>query len=139
MNGILADVLGVYVSVRDSATRSKAENFYHGFLSALLAGAGRIIRNFQSNREAGNGYVDILFCSGSFLRVGVVLELKHSQKPQDLEKDALEALAQIREKHYAKGFAGRGCQRIFGYGLAFHGKSCLIESGPLELTPPNLF
>lgn len=69
----LLRILTKYVSVRDSATRAPAENYYHGLLIGLFCTMVNCdISNFESNAEAGNGYADILFTS---LRedVGVVL------------------------------------------------------------------
>ena len=125
MRAILGAVLEGYVSVRDSATRARAENFYHGFLSALLSSAGGAIKSFASNQEAGDGFADILFTSFD-QDTGIVLELKHSCKDSDMEADAGRALQQIEDKHYVKGLLGRGCKRFYGYGIAFSRKSCFI-------------
>ena len=124
----LSKILKSYVSVRDTATRAKAENYYHGFLLALLAGAGDAVDNLESNTEAGDGYADLIFTSedGS---AGVVIELKHSY---NMEKAAHEALAQIETKQYVRGLTRYGCQRSFGYGIAFSGKSCVVVGKPLS-------
>ena len=135
MRGILGRVLEGYVSVRDSATRARAENFYHGFLSALLSSAGGAVKGFASNQEAGDGSADILFTSLD-QNAGVVLELKHSRKDSDMESDAGRALRQIEDKRYVRGLLGRGCKRFYGYGygygIAFSRKSCVITGGAIE-------
>lgn len=118
-------ILKTYISVRDTATRAKAENFYHGFLLALLSSAGNEIDNLSSNREAGDGYADIMFTSENG-RTGVVLELKHSA-PTEIYDAADAALVQIREKRYAEGFNSRRCKRVWCYGIAFSGKDCAVE------------
>ena len=133
MNDLLEDVLEGYVSVRDSATRARAENFYHGFLSALLSSAGGAIDSFASNQEAGDGFADILLISSARPRTGVVLELKHSRKDSDMESDAGKALQQIEDKRYVPGLLGRGCRRFYGYGIAFSRKSCVISGKELHV------
>ena len=125
MRAILGAVLEGYVSVRDSATRARSENFYHGYLSALLSSAGGAVKSFASNQEAGDGFADILFTSFD-RNTGVVLELKHSGKDSDMEADAGRALQQIKDKRYVQGLAGRGCKRFYGCGIAFSRKSCFI-------------
>ena len=132
MNDVLEDVLETYVSVRDSATRASTENFYHGFLSALLSSAGGAVKSFASNQEAGDGFADILLVSSARPRTGVVLELKHSRKDSDMEADAGRALQQIEDKCYAEGLAGRRCTRFYGYGIAFSKKSCFVVGREIE-------
>lgn len=130
MSSVLFNVLQKYVSLRDAATRARAENFYHAFLLALLAGAEGIVSNVISNGEAGDGYADIVFTSLEE-DVGVVLELKHCG-PQEKIQAAEAALQQIRDKHYVKRLSGFGCRRYFGFGLAFSGKSCAVTAAALD-------
>ena len=124
----LSKILKSYVSVRDTATKAKAENYYHGFLLALLAGAADAVDNLESNREAGDGYADLLFTSENGA-TGVVIELKHSY---DMENAAQEALTQIETKQYVRGLTRYGCRHYFGYGIAFSGKSCAVAGKPLS-------
>ena len=123
-------VLKRYVSVRDAATRAKTENYYHGFLLALLAGAGGAADNLRSNAEAGDGYADLMFTSAD-QSAGVVIEIKHCASG-GMRKAAQEALRQIREKHYAQGLADFDCARCYGYGIAFSGKNCVIAGEAIE-------
>lgn len=125
-----------YVSVRDTATRAKAENYYHGFLMGLLGSADAVVKNLLSNREAGDGYADIVFTSLG-AGVGVVLELKFCADTAHLKSLSEAALSQIREKHYAKALAGFGCPRLFGYGLAFSGKNCIVTGAELSSEAPG--
>ena len=130
MRSGMMKVLIRYVSVRDAATRARAEIYYHGFLLALLAGAGDAVDGLRSNAEAGDGCADLMFTSAD-LDTGVVLELKRSSKDSDMEADAGRALRQIEDKHYVRGLLGRGCRRFYGYGIAFSGKSCFVMGKPL--------
>jgi hypothetical protein len=121
----LTELLQNYVSVRDSATKALAENFYHGFLSAVFVSAGGVIQNFHSNVEAGNGYVDILFTSADE-SIGVIIEIKHCKKREESIDLAKAALSQIKEKGYEQYFKGYPCEKIQAYGLVFFGKNCNV-------------
>ena len=120
----LATFLRRYVSVRDAATRAKAENYYHGMLLGLL-GNTESVENLQSNHEAGDGFADLIFTSiGS--EIGVVFEIKHCQSMNEMSLFAEKALDQIQEKHYVQGFDGYSCSKIYGYGIAFCRKACIV-------------
>lgn len=122
---ILLPLLRKYVSVRDDASRSPAENYYHGFLSALLACAGDAAMNVRSNPEAGTGYADLVFTSPD-METGVVFEVKRCSEPEKMRAEARRALEQIREKRYGTFFDGYGCTRVYGYGIAFSKKACVV-------------
>lgn len=110
MINVLEPLLRNYVSVRDTATRAPAENYYHGFLAALLASAGESVQDFRSNVEAGNGYADIVFSNGfGSKRVGVVIEIKYVKKPEYLRSSVEGALAQIDSKGYGEFFEKMRC------------------------------
>ena len=126
----LSVLLENYVSIRDAATRAKAENYYHGFLLGLLSSTG-MVKNIKSNREAGDGYADLLFTSAG-ARIGVVIEIKHCDEVRDMQLMSQKALEQIREKRYARGLDGYGCSRLLGYGVAFCRKACAVSTGELE-------
>ena len=119
-----------YVSVRDAATRARAENYYHGFLLALLAGAGDAVDGLRSNAEAGDGFADLMFTSAD-QDTGVVIEIKHCA-PGGMTKAAQEALQQIEDKQYVQGLSDFGCTRCFGYGIAFSRKNCVIRGKELS-------
>ena len=128
---LTCQLLERYVSVRDTATRAHAENYYHGFLMGLLGSADAVVKNLLSNREAGDGYADIVFTSLG-ARVGVVLEIKYCADRSQLKSSSEAALRQIHDKRYADGLAGFGCPRLFGYGLAFSGKNCVVTGAELS-------
>ena len=129
----LEQLLRNYVSVRDAATKAPAENFYHGFLCALCACAdGQLIDNLRSNAEAGDGFADLAYtawCGND--RTGVVLELKHCAKPEAMLSAAKSALAQIEAKHYRDYLDQFGCSQQYAYGIAFCGKSCVVQGLPI--------
>ena len=129
---VLQPLLRGYVSVRDAATRSPAENFYQGFMASLCACAGSVIDNFKSNGEAGDGYADLVFLSSDG-ETGVVMELKRCQDRTALKATAQMALDQVDEKHYAEVLEGSGCAKGWAFGLAFCGKACFVVKKALEL------
>lgn len=134
MASVLAPLLRTYVSVRDAQSRAPAENYYHGFLSALLASAGDQIQNFKSNIEAGDGYADIVFDSGAGSeKTGVVLEIKRAGRDENMTSVLNSALAQIEEKRYGEIFDHMGCAKYYAYGLVFRGKNCLVGGGTLRM------
>ncbi len=126
MKNVLRPVLEGYVSVRDAASRAKPENYYQGFLSALLACAGAAVHNFSANHEAGDGYADILFTSARE-DIGVVIEIKRCQKKEDMIQAAESALKQVQARRYAQGLREYDCVKSYAYGIAFCGKSCIVR------------
>lgn len=126
VKAVLAPLLRRYVSVRDAATKAPAENYYHGFLSAMLACAGDAVVNFHSNAEAGDGFADLVFTSAD-QTIGVVVEIKRCEKRQAMPEATSAAVQQIKERHYVEGLDGYGCRKVWAYGVAFCGKSCLVS------------
>lgn len=123
---ILSPLLERYVSVRDEVTKAPTENYYHGFLSAMLVCAGESVTELQSNAEAGCGYVDVVLTSPD-MDTGVVIEVKHCSRPEAMAQEAQAALDQIKAKRYAEVFAGYQCPTCFGFGIAFSKKLCIVK------------
>ena len=128
---ILLPLLRRYVSVRDEMTKAPPENYYHGFLSALLVCAGEAIEGLHSNPEAGDGYADLVFTSPD-MDVGVVIEVKRCREPSEMQREAKAALCQIKTKHYAQIFEEYGCATCYGFGMAFCRKLCVVTVEKLE-------
>lgn len=130
MADVLVPLLENYVSVRDTATKAPAENYYHGFLVGLLSCAGSYAKDLRSNAEAGDGYSDIVFtCGAGTKRVGVVIEIKRSATPEDMYDSADAALKQIEDKHYTVCLDRLRCGRQCVYGIAFCRKDCAVVGG----------
>lgn len=128
VTSILNSLLTSYVSIRDLATKSKPENFYHGFMSGIFTVSEKWVKEYKSNFEAGNGYADISFRNSDKTKV-VILELKSSPSEKDMKIVAQKALLQIEEKQYAKEFLELPTvQSIETYGIAFFNKQCFIVS-----------
>lgn len=130
MLDVLATLLDNYVSVRDSATKAPAENYYHGLLTGLLGCAGSYAKDLRSNVEAGDGYADLIFTSGvGSQRIGVVIELKRCAKPEDMYDTADAALRQIKNKRYTAYLDRLRCGKKCVYGIAFCRKDCAVSGG----------
>ena len=104
------------------------ENFYHGFLLALLSTCN--IWYVHSNLESGNGRGDIFVERGDG-KVGIVIEIKYTHDPDDLENACKDAMSQINNKNYAANFERKNLKRILKMGIAFCGKESkvIVEEG----------
>ena len=133
MAKVLEPLLRNYVSVRDAATRAPAENYCHGFFSALFTCAGTRINDFRSNSESEDGYPDIAFSSGyGTERIGIVIEIRRSAQPEGLPDAVDNLLKQINEKDYAECLRWLRCRKYYAYGIAFCGKRCAVVGGKLN-------
>ena len=99
------------------------EDFYHAFLTGILAGSGCAV---ESNREHGQGRSDIVVYHPERPQV-VIFEAKYAKKLDELEERCEAALDQIEEKQYAKEF-DNGYTSIRCYGIAFYKKCCLVRT-----------
>lgn len=104
-----------------------AENFYHGFLTGILSQSGKYL--VKSNREAGNGWSDLMVKSPSLRGRAFILELKVSDSMDELEQDAKKALQQIYAKKYMEELRMEGYRRIDCYGISFYRKDCEVRFG----------
>lgn len=120
----LSELLGNYVSVMDIATKAIAENYYQDFLMGLLRSSDKV-QNLLSNKEARDGYADMLFTSPGVI-VGIVLKIKHCNNVKSLTVEANKAIEQIKEKRYIQGLEDYACSQIFGFGIAFCQKACVV-------------
>ena len=98
------------------------ENFYHGILLGLLSYKDTWI--ISSNKEAGDGYSDILVRSEDE-EFGIVIEVKYAEDGK-LEHACREALRQIEFKRYEEALQEEGIKHILEYGIACHKKHCKI-------------
>ena len=101
------------------------EAFYHGFLLGVLGGlAEHVVR---SNREAGNGRLDICVYSMDTEQPPLILELKASPSFGAMEASCQQALAQIEEKAYDAWLPQEGYREAWLYGIAFYKKQCRVK------------
>ncbi|MDR0909239.1 MAG: ATP-binding protein [Spirochaetaceae bacterium] len=104
----------------------KAENFYHGFLTGLLASMGDDY-SVKSNRETGNGRSDIMVYSTLDKSFAAILELKTAPDLLHLSAACDAALTQISEKNYAAELHNLLFTDIHKFGIAFCGKECAVK------------
>ncbi len=97
------------------------EDYYHAFTAGLFVGAGYAV---SSNKEQGTGHADIVVKDRSNRRA-LIIEIKHSKKEGDMEKDCRKAIEQIRRKGYARTDL-KGYRTVLCYGAAFFEKDCLV-------------
>lgn len=125
---ILMNVMQTFLSVRDPATKSPQENYYHGLLNGLLINSSSLTRNYASNHESGDGYPDITFQSADF-KTGVVIELKYCSDYAHMQDLAARAISeQIDAKNYDANFTSDpNVRQILNYGICFCKKNCVVE------------
>ena len=106
------------------------EDFYHAFLTGILAGPGCAV---ESNREHGEGRSDIVMYHPDRPQV-VLFEAKYAKTLNGLEASCAAALQQIEDRQYAKEFE-EDYDSVLCYGIAFYKKRCLVRikrKGPHE-------
>ena len=129
---IFFDMLQKYVSIRDTATKAPLENYYHGFINGIFTSCEKLISEYHSNYETGNGYPDITFKTGRNTKA-VIIEIKATSNDEDMDELATKALSQIEEKNYALPFLKQSkITDIYAYGLVFCKKDCLVVCKKLK-------
>ena len=98
------------------------EDFYHAFLTGILAGSGCAV---ESNREHGEGRSDIVMYHPDRPQV-VLFEAKYAKTLHGLEASCAAALQQIEDRQYAKEFED-DYDSVLCYGIAFYKKRCLVR------------
>ena len=120
----LRNYLKKTISIRDTfARRELKENFYHGMLLGLLAFKGSW--GVSSNREAGEGYADILVEIDDDEPMGLVIEVKYA-RDGNLDASCQEALAQIKGRQYGDAFYDEDIEKVLKYGVAFYKNKCKV-------------
>ena len=99
------------------------EDFYHAFLTGILAGSGCAV---ESNREHGEGRSDIVIYHPDRPQV-VLFEAKYAKALNGLEASCAAALQQIKDRQYAKEFE-EDYDSVLCYGIAFYKKRCLVKT-----------
>lgn len=111
------------ISIRDTfVKRPMKENFYHGILLGILGYCDTWV--ISSNKEAGDGYSDILIEMDEE-EIGMILEVKYAQDG-NLDRACQEALKQIESRRYEEEFHEEGIERILKYGIACYKKRCKV-------------
>ena len=99
-------------------------------LAVFLCLHGIIWRyDVECERQRGNGRLDIMMRPRDGSVKPVIMELKLSSSDESLDKDADDAIRQIRDRRYYNGMAGE----VLLYGIAFHGVIPRVVSEMLSL------
>ena len=129
---VLFDMLQKYVSIRDTATKAPHENYYHGFINGIFTSCEKLVSEYHSNYESGNGYPDITFKAERNTKA-VIIEIKATSNDEEMDELATNALSQIEEKNYALPFLKQSkITDIYAYGLVFCKKDCLVVCKKLK-------
>lgn len=111
------------ISIRHTfARKNLKENFFHGILLGIL-GMKEQWAVF-SNREAGDGYSDIMIETDD--DIGIIIEVKYAHDG-DLDAGCKEALRQIEDTRYEEELRDEGMERILKYGIACYKKRCKVS------------
>ena len=117
----LSALLRISISYMDSK-----EAFYHGFLLGVLGNLKDCL--IKSNREAGDGRLDIAVLPEDIRKTPIIIELKVSDTFKNMEMFCNNALQQIFEKKYYDLLEDEGYSDVRCYGISFFKKQCLIKT-----------
>ena len=111
------------ISIRDTFVQKPTkENFYHGLLLGILGFKEDWV--VLSNREAGDGFSDILIQIED-ADIGIVIEVKYADDG-NLEKECAKAMDQIIDTRYVEALEQEGIHTILKYGIACYKKQCKV-------------
>ena len=122
----LNSLLKSFTLVKDFSSTEPKEAYYQGFLNGFFSSQKKVIDNYASNAELGNGYADITFTNKDG-DIAVIIEIKHSQEKEECKQIAIAALDQIDQKEYYQKFMrDLDITNIYCYGICFYKKSCSV-------------
>ena len=101
------------------------EAFYHGFLLGVLSNMSNYV--IKSNRESGNGRLDIVVRSLDIKKAPIIMEIKVSETFKDMGAACDRAIQQIVDMKYDSWVQEDGYTEVLDYGIAFFRKRCKIK------------
>ena len=111
------------ISIRDTFVRKPTkENFYHGIMLGILG--FKTDWFVKSNREAGNGFGDIIIKIED-KGIGIIIELKYAEDAK-LSAECESAMKQIEDTGYTTELKDAGFYKILKYGIACYKKKCKV-------------
>ena len=116
----LSKLLQESISYMDSQ-----EAFYHGFMMGILGNLDGCL--VKSNRESGNGRLDIIIRSLDVTVTPVILELKVAETYKGMDAACDMALRQIEELGYDSWLPEEGYTEVWNYGISFFRKQCKVK------------
>lgn len=83
----------------------------------------------SSNREAGEGYADILVeIDNDEEPMGIVIEVKYA-RDGNLDRACRDAMGQIQSRRYGDAFYDEEIQKVLKYGIACYKDRCRVLLG----------
>ena len=122
---LITSMLMSFLSVRNTGS----EFYYHGFMSGVLgfACAAKGLE-FYEEIESGEGFPDVVI-KKKLTRTVTVLEFKRGKSDLSaLTENAVYATEQIIKMQYAAPYLREGYSRVYGIGIGFGGKDCVVKS-----------
>lgn len=117
----------------DTSSTKQGENFYHGFILAMLASISDSYA-IRSNRESGFGRYDLLLIPKKERAKALLLEFKQVGKEETLENVSKLALGQIQAQAYhTELLQYPHVQEVIEVGIAFSGKSVVAAYATYDL------
>ncbi|MBQ7738601.1 MAG: AAA family ATPase [Desulfovibrionaceae bacterium] len=121
---VINQFLTHFISIRNTGH----EFYYHGFILGILTMVAQtegVV--LKSEQETGDGYSDIII-SNENSGIVVILELKRTENDPAKRRSAAEnAAKQIMNKKYFDGFDKSNYAKIYGLGIGFGGKECVVK------------
>jgi hypothetical protein len=121
---------------RGAISRKTPETVYHVFFLGLMQYLTTKGWEVSPEPLAGAGYVDIRLRHGR-KRMAVLIELKSSEKLENMESDATKALEQIEEKNYRNSEGLPNICTLREYGIAAFHLNSYVKGRYLELNSQN--
>jgi hypothetical protein len=102
------------------------ESFYHALVLGVFVSL-QDTHEVRSNRESGYGRYDVMIIPKDPKKPGIIIEFKKIDAPETLEKAAVVALQQIRDRRYATELRARGIEQVIELAIVFKGKEVLVQ------------
>ena len=123
---IIKKTLGSYVEARFSATSSRPENFYEGYMLGTLS-CSDSVTSLKLETQAGKGFADIMF-SNADGDCMVIVELKTAKYSKSVRDTAGKAIEQILDREYARQYVENDTvDKVLAVGIAFFDRSACVE------------
>ena len=128
---IIKKTLGSYVEARFSATSSRPENFYEGYMLGILSCSGSV-SSLKLEAQAGRGFADIVFSNSDGDDMAVV-ELKVAKSSKSVRDTAKKAIEQILDREYARQYVENDTiSNVLAASIAFFDRGACVEFKALK-------
>ena len=122
--------------VRGAISNKTPEGIYHVFFLGLILSTSAKGWEVSIEPRTGGGFVDIRLCHRR-KHTAVLIELRSSEKRENMERDANKALNQIVEKNYRNPEGLLNIRTLREYGIASFRLDSYVKGRYLELDGQN--